>query len=154
MKLSIKSPEIKLLKQFEIPSVPIIALIKTANGNSTKSFKTLNDITGKSQTKNMYTFILSRLAGNKLNLKMKPSVLLINTVLMWQYVVKQMDWESTTKYEASVDLNDFVNRHCSRNNSFSVPYITTNEILKYLNTIGTRKAAGTNVFRLATPSVA
>ena len=154
MKLSIKSPEIKLLKQFEIPSVPIIALIKTANGNSTKSFKTLNDITGKSQTKNMYTFILSRLAGNKLNLKMKPSVLLINTVLMWQYVVKQMDWESTTKYEASVDLNDFVNRHCSRNNSFSVLYITTNEILKYLNTIGTGKAAGTNVFRLATPSVA
>ena len=65
-----------------------------------------------------------------------------------------MDWESATKYEASVDFNDFVNKHCSRNNSFSVPYITTNEILKYLNTIGTGKAAGTNVFRLATPSVA
>ena len=36
-------------------------------------------------------------------------------------VLKQMDWESPTKYEASVEFNDFLNKHCPRNDSFTVP---------------------------------
>ena len=36
-----------------------------------------------------------------------------------------MDWESPTKYEASVEFNDFLNKHCPRNDSFTIPCITT-----------------------------
>ena len=41
-------------------------------------------------------------------------------------VVKQMD--ESPKYETSVVFNDFLNKHCLQNDSFTVPCITTNEI--------------------------
>ena len=83
--------------------------MKTANGSSIKLWKTLNDITAKSQTKHRM-YIHSVRVDSEQTKSEDETISAFNKYFANVAInaVKQMDWESPTKYEGVLKVMTFL----------------------------------------------